>query len=80
MRQDFRVICMDVSMPGMDGMETTRKLREMPCRSSSAKVVAMTGHAFEEDRKHCFEAGMDDFLTKPFSVEDLRDVMAKHAA
>ena len=75
--KQFPVICMDVSMPGMDGLDATRRLRNLDVPSSKARVIAMTGHAFEEDRKRCLDAGMDDFLAKPFSVADLRSALER---
>lgn len=68
----FDLICMDVNMPNMDGLEATRRIRNLDHENSGSHILAMTGMAFEDDRKNCFEAGMDDVVTKPFEIEDLR--------
>lgn len=73
--ETFDWICMDVSMPGIDGFETTQRIRELGVPSSNAWIVAMTGHAFEEDRIRCIQAGMNDFVPKPFSVDVLRTAL-----
>jgi len=66
---DFDIVLMDVSMPVMDGLTATKKIR----LSSRAKVpiIAMTAHNQMEDRDRCLESGMDDFLSKPASGEDM---------
>jgi CheY-like chemotaxis protein len=64
------LILMDIQLPGMDGLEATRiiktdsKLKDIP-------VVAITGYAMQGDREKALESGCDDFITKPFDVEDL---------
>jgi two-component system CheB/CheR fusion protein len=58
------VIFLDIGMPGMDGLETARRLRQMPGFESTL-LVALTGYGRESDRQHAFEAGFDDFLVKP---------------
>ncbi len=68
----FDLICMDVNMPIMSGIEATKRIRLLEGPGSEARILAITGLAFEEDRRKCLEAGMDDFITKPFSIDDLR--------
>jgi PAS domain S-box-containing protein len=63
--KDYDLILMDVSMPEMDGLEATRLIRTMPGAKGRIPIVAMTAHAMEADRQRCFEAGMDDYVTKP---------------
>ncbi len=61
---DYDCVLMDVQMPQMDGMETTRRIRATPALASMP-VLAMTANATMEVRKHCLDAGMNDFISKP---------------
>lgn len=76
----YEVICMDLTMPEMDGLEATRRIRRLPCPSTGATIIATTGHASTEDRKRCLEAGMDDFLSKPFEVSQLKETLDRACA
>lgn len=76
-RYPYRIICMDLSMPVMDGIEATRRIRRLPAPHGTAYIVAMTGHAFAEDRERCLEAGMNDFLTKPFDLFNLKETLLR---
>jgi len=71
--QDFDLVLMDVQMPEMDGLEATKKIRELGIK---IPIIALTANAFEEDRKRCLEAGMDDYLSKPIKIEELLNVMS----
>ena len=73
---DFDVVLMDMQMPHLDGLETTRRLRGDP-RSSRLPVVGMTAAAMPEDRLLCLQAGMVDYVTKPFVVERLLDALLR---
>jgi CheY-like chemotaxis protein/anti-sigma regulatory factor (Ser/Thr protein kinase) len=70
----YDIVLMDVRMPGMGGLAATRTLR---ARGINTPVVALTANAFEDDRRACLEAGMDDFLVKPLSPEALRTALAR---
>jgi signal transduction histidine kinase/CheY-like chemotaxis protein len=70
----YDLILMDVRMPVMDGLSATRILR---ARGVTTPVLALTANAFEEDRRACLEAGMDDFLTKPLEPGALRAALAR---
>jgi CheY-like chemotaxis protein len=64
------VILMDIQMPGMDGIQATRLIRQMEASSPARiPIVAFTAHAFDSDRERCLSAGMDDYLAKPVSSE-----------
>lgn len=75
-QQAFDLVFMDISMPNIDGYEATRRLRLLP-DINEVIVVALTAHAIAGERERCIEAGMDDYLTKPFELDDLRNMMAK---
>jgi CheY-like chemotaxis protein len=75
----YDCILMDVNMPGMDGLEATRRIRAAEAESGAAHtpIVALTANAFGEDREACLAAGMDDFLVKPLDREKLADVLSR---
>jgi signal transduction histidine kinase/ActR/RegA family two-component response regulator len=68
-RAEYDAVFVDVQMPGMDGLEATRRIRARG--RPSPRIVALTAAAFPEDRARCLEAGMDDYLSKPVSQDDL---------
>jgi CheY-like chemotaxis protein len=59
-------------MPVMNGLDAARAIRQLDHRNAGTRILAMTGMAFDEDRDNCFAAGMDDVVTKPFDLNDLR--------
>lgn len=70
-RQPYDVILMDVQMPQMDGLEATRQIRRAQPAAAGPRIIAMTANATQADRQACFEAGMDDYVSKPIRVEEL---------
>ena len=74
----FAYIFMDMMMPVMDGIEATRAIRGLS-RSDAATVpiIAMTANAFEEDKKSCLEAGMNDHIGKPIQMDALKQVIRR---
>jgi CheY-like chemotaxis protein len=77
MRIDYAAVLMDCQMPEMDGFEATREIRRRQSGGRRTPVIAMTAAAAEEDRNRCFEADMDDYLSKPVRSEDLGTVLAR---
>ena len=82
LREDvFDLVLMDVQMPVMDGVEATRKIREMEEKTGRhVPIVALTANAMKGDRERYLEAGMDDYMTKPFKWELLRQVIERNTA
>ncbi len=74
------IILMDVRMPGTDGLTATRAIRKMKELEKQPFIVALTGNAFEEDRKLATAAGCDDFLAKPFRLEELLAMLKSELA
>jgi len=70
----YDLILMDCQMPGMDGFETTRALRS---QGLETPIIALTAKARQEDADLCYQAGMDDYLTKPFKQQQLRNLLGK---
>jgi len=76
---NFDVILMDCEMPVMDGYAATRAIREWESDAGNEyhlPILALTAHALPEDRRRCLTAGMDDYLSKPFSMDDLQSILA----
>jgi signal transduction histidine kinase/ligand-binding sensor domain-containing protein/CheY-like chemotaxis protein/HPt (histidine-containing phosphotransfer) domain-containing protein len=71
-RQHYDLILMDVQMPGMDGLEATRRIRAELPPERQPRIIAMTANAMREHQEDCHAAGMDDFLAKPVLLDDLR--------
>ena len=69
----YDLIFMDMRMPNMDGLEATRKIRALSNVGRTLPIIALTANAFDDDRNACFDSGMNDFMTKPVSAEELSE-------
>ncbi|HSD58061.1 MAG TPA: PAS domain S-box protein [Methanotrichaceae archaeon] len=72
-RQQYDVVLMDIQMPEMDGIDAAQKIRER--WPKGPKIIAITAYALEGDRERCIKAGMDDYISKPIQIEELRSVL-----
>ncbi len=75
-RTGYDLILMDMQMPVLDGLAATREIRRLPGMQATP-IIAITANAFVEDRKSCLDAGMNDFLSKPFDPERLYAMSVK---
>ncbi len=71
------IIFIDRRMPGVDGIEAVRKIREKSSHGGVI-IIAVTAHAFKEERQQMIDAGCDDFISKPFGADDIFDVVEKY--
>lgn len=71
------IVFMDIQMPGMDGIETTKKIRKYE-KDTHIPIIALTAGVLEEDIRKCFEAGMDEFVSKPINTGEIADIFKKY--
>jgi CheY-like chemotaxis protein len=78
--QHYDLVLMDCQMPQLDGFEATRRWRSHERRHflPHLPIVALTASAVNGDRERCIQCGMDDYLVKPFEMDDLVDVVQRH--
>lgn len=74
---DYDVVFMDIQMPVMDGFMATKIIREWEQKNKKqpVRIIALTANALKEDKEKCFDVGMNDFLTKPFKINDIESCL-----
>lgn len=77
--REYELVLMDCQMPELDGWEVTRQIRAMEGAGKRVYIAALTAGAYEGDRERCLEAGMDDFLAKPFRIQDLKRLLERRS-
>ncbi len=75
----YDLVLMDMQMPQMDGLNATKIIRSSSSMNRQVPIVALTANATEEHKKACYEAGMQDFLTKPLSMRKLEDIIHSYS-
>jgi CheY-like chemotaxis protein len=73
----YDIVFMDVQMPEMDGYEASRQILHTVPKDRRPVIIAMTAYALQGDRERCLEAGMDDYLSKPILINDVRRCLEK---
>jgi CheY-like chemotaxis protein len=78
-RRRYDLVLLDCQMPVLDGYQSAKAMRERERHSSEdhVPIVALTANAMVEDRARCLGAGMDDYVSKPVRLEDLREILAR---
>lgn len=77
----FSLVLMDIMLPEMDGYEITQAIREMEKQNNienPVPIIALTANTYDNDKEKCFNAGMNDYLSKPFTSKQLIDMIAKY--
>jgi CheY-like chemotaxis protein len=74
-RQRYDLVLMDLQMPEMGGIEAARRIRQEKLCAPYLRIVALTAGLMGEDREKCLSAGLDDYLSKPVRIEELRRVL-----
>jgi CheY-like chemotaxis protein len=77
-QSNFDVILMDWRMPEVDGEECTKRLRQL-ANCKTTPIIAVTAMALNGDREKCMAAGVDDYLAKPFTIDELKQLVLKWA-
>lgn len=76
---DYDAIVMDLTMPGLDGLEATVRIRALPGDKGQIPIIALTAHASPETAADCLTTGMNDYVSKPFTAEDLTATVERWA-
>ena len=84
-RKEYDLVFMDCQMPDLDGYETTRRIREIGQQAGrefyrDVRIIAMTAHAMQGDRQKCLDAGMNDYISKPVDLANLKGALTRNLA
>ena len=77
-KNNYDLIFMDIQMPEMDGIESTKRIREFEQDINQAepiKIIALTANAMKGDKEACIDAGMNEYMSKPFKPEELKRML-----
>ena len=77
-KHHYDIVLMDINMPKMTGLAVTREWRKLEQSETPLPIIAITARATSDDKRQCFESGMNDFLTKPVTPAHLSDILDKH--
>jgi osomolarity two-component system sensor histidine kinase NIK1 len=80
-KNEFSLVLMDIMLPEMDGYQITHAIREMEKQNNvenPVPIIALTANTYDNDKEKCFNAGMNDYLSKPFTSKQLIDIIAKY--
>ena len=75
----YDIILMDIQMPKMNGLEATKAIRSRFPADEQPHIIAVTAYAMTYDREKCISAGMDDYLSKPITLEDLKEIISRYS-
>ena len=76
-QKKYDIVLMDVQMPEMDGNEATQRIRSEVPPENQPVIIAMTAHTLQGDREKCLEAGMNDYMSKPILIDEVRNMVQK---
>ncbi len=77
-RKNYDLILLDCHMPNLDGYETAKRLRASPDPAiQKTRIIALTASALQGDRERCLAVGMNDYVSKPISLDDLRGAITR---
>jgi CheY-like chemotaxis protein len=77
---DYDIVLMDLQMPALDGYEATKQIRQLDSAKRAVPIIALTAHALDKDRTKCLEVGMNDFLSKPIDIGELKNLLHHHVS
>jgi osomolarity two-component system sensor histidine kinase NIK1 len=78
---EYKIILMDLMLPGMNGIETTRKIRKIEAEfpgTEKSFIIALTANTLDNDREQCMQSGMDEYMAKPFEMYKLRHIIENY--